>query len=149
MLFRSPVGLVEVKGVAGKASLKQTLLQTLANAPVAACYEAALARDTGVYGEVVVRFTVTAGVVTTAEPELATLGDPTAETCVIDAVRGLAFPGVGDPAITVVYPYLFTSDATPPEVARALKVRYKLLPAEPEEEPDPKKESPPGLIYLW
>lgn len=144
----SRVGLVEVKGVAGKAPLRESLLRALATAAVTPCYEAALARDPGLYGEVVVRFTVDAGRVSEVGTLLTTLGDATAEACVVEAVRAVPFPGMGTPAITVVYPYLFTSDATPPVVARALKARYGLLPPDPTEI-DPKKPAPEGTIYLW
>ena len=141
-------GLVEVSGVAPKVPLRQQLLTALGGAGVAPCYEAALARDPQLWGEIVVRFVVTTGAVTEAGVHLSTVADEQAEACVLDAVRALPFPGIA--SSTVVYPFVFTSDATPPEVARALKVKYKLLPPEPEGDPgDPREESPPGVVYLW
>ena len=72
------------------------------------------------------------------------------EACVVEAVRVLVFPGVTTDRLTVVYPFLFTSDATPPEVARSLKVRYGLVPADPGGDPtNPKAETPEGVVYLW
>lgn len=144
-------GLVEVSGVTARVPVREQLLRTLATATVAPCYEAALARDPRAYGEVVVEFTAGAdGAVAEAGVHLSTLGDAAAETCVVDAVRALAFPGVTADRLTVVYPFVFASDATPPEVARALKVRYGLLPAEPEGDPtNPKAETPSGVVYLW
>jgi hypothetical protein len=141
-------GLVEITGVAPRVPLRQQLLTTLATATVTPCYEAALARDPQSWGEIVIRFVVTAGAVTDASVHLSTLGDDLAEACVVDAVRALVFTGVA--STSVVYPFVFTSDATPPEVTRALKVKYKLLPPEPEGDPrDPRDESPPGVVYLW
>jgi hypothetical protein len=144
-------GLVEVSGVAAKAAPRDTLLRTLATALVAPCYEGALTRDPHRYGEVVVRFTTVAdGSVPEAEVFLSTLADDVAEACVVAAVRALAFPAVTADRLTVIYPFLFTSDATPPEVARALKVRYGLMPADPPGDPtNPKESTPPGVVYLW
>lgn len=137
--------------MAAKAAPEEQLRRTLATAVVGPCYEAALTRDPGLYGEVVVRFTALAdGKVDDAGVHLSTLGDAVAEACVLDAVRRLSFPGVTTDRLTVVYPYLFASDATPPEVARALKVRYGLLAADPAGDPtNPKDETPAGMVYLW
>ncbi|MDP2309309.1 MAG: AgmX/PglI C-terminal domain-containing protein [Pseudomonadota bacterium] len=144
-------GLVEVTGMAAKADPKELLRRTLATALVGPCYEAALGRDPRRYGEVVVRFTALAdGKVEDAGVHLSTLGDDVAEACVLDAVRVLSFPGVTTDRVTVVYPFLFASDATPPEIARSLKVRYGLLPADPGGDgTNPKDETPPGMVYLW
>ncbi|MDP2315906.1 MAG: AgmX/PglI C-terminal domain-containing protein [Pseudomonadota bacterium] len=144
-------GLVEVTGMAAKAAPKELLRRVLATAAVGPCYEAALARDPRLYGEVVVRFTALAdGRVEGVDVHLSTLGDAAAEACVLDAVRVLPFPGVTTDRLTVVYPFLFTSDATPPEVARALKVRYGLVPTDPGgDSTNPKDETPEGMIYLW
>jgi TonB family protein len=144
-------GLVEVTGMAVKADPKDQLRRTLATAAVGPCYEAALTRDPRLYGEVVVRFTALAdGKVEDAGVHLSTLGDDVADACVLDAVRALSFTGVTTDRLTVVYPFLFASDATPPEVARSLKVRYKLLPTDPGGDPtNPKDETPAGMVYLW
>lgn len=144
-------GLVEVKGRGAPVPVREQLLRTLTGAPAAPCYEAALARDPYAYGEVVVAFTVdAAGQVVEAGVHLATLGDAAAEACVVAAVQALRFPAVTADRLAVLYPFVFTSDATPPVVARALKVKYGLAPAEPEGDPtDPKAETPPGVVYLW
>ena len=144
-------GLVEVTGMAARVPARELLLRTLATAVVAPCYEASLARDAGAYGEVVVAFTALAdGTVEAASVHLSTLGDAEAEACVVRAVGALAFPGVTAERLSVLYPFVFTSDNTPPEAARALKARYKLLPPETEGDPtDPKAETPSGMVYLW
>lgn len=144
-------GLVEVTGMAGKADPKELLRRTLATAAVGPCYEAALTRDPRRYGEVVVRFTALAdGKVDDVGVHLSTLGDDAAEACVVETVRALSFPGVTTDRLTVVYPFLFASDATPPEIARSLKVRYGLLPSDPGgESMNPMDATPPGMVYLW
>ena len=144
-------GLVEVSGMAAKADPREALRQVLATAAVTPCYEGALQRDARRYGEVVVRLSVLAdGRVDEASVHLSTLSDDTAEACVVDAVRALSFPGVTATRLTALYPFVFTSDATPREVARALKVRYGLLPADPGGDPtNPKDATPEGVVYLW
>lgn len=142
-------GLVEVTGVRGRPPARQQLLLGLSTAAVTPCYEAALARDAGLYGEIVVRFSVDEhGAVPEALVHLSTLGDPAADVCVLDAVKALKFTDVE--STSVLYPFVFTSDATPPVAARALKVKYGLLASEPEGDPSkPGEQSPPGVIYLW
>jgi hypothetical protein len=142
---------VEVSGVAPRIPVREQLLRTLATAAVAPCYEAALGRDPRLYGELVVELSIQAdGRVVDASARLSTLGDAEAEACTLGAVRALSFPGVTQGTLTVVYPFVFTSDATPPEVARALKQRYGLLPPESDERMvDPRDDAPPGVVYLW
>ena len=144
-------GLVELRGVATKPPLRELLLRGLATADVTPCYAAALGRDPRAYGEIVVDFTVAAsGAVEAASVHLSTLGDAEAEACVLRAVQALRFPGATSECLEVMYPFVFTSDATPPEVARALKVRYGLVPAEPDDDPtDPKAPRTPGVVYLF
>jgi hypothetical protein len=144
-------GLVEVSGMAAKADPRDALRRTLATAAVGPCYEGALLRDPRRYGEVVVRLTVLAdGHVEEPSVHLSTLSDDLAEACVVEAVLGLSFPGVTADRLTVLYPFVFASDATPREVSRSLKVRYGLLPADPGGDPtNPKEATPEGVVYLW
>lgn len=144
-------GLVEVARTSPAVPERQAVLRVLAGAQPVACYEAALARNPAAYGEVVVRFTIgAAGLVDDAAPQFSTLADDVAERCVADSVRRLQFPAPSRPGLTVVYPFLFTSDGTPPEVARALKVRYGLLSEDVDADlTDPKAEPPPGVVLVW
>lgn len=145
------VGVVEVRGNAPAVPERDAILRVLAAAPPTACYEAALARNGRAHGEVVVRFRLdAAGAVAEASPTYSTLGDEVAAACVADAVRALRFPPPSRPDLVVVYPFLFTSDTTPPEVARALKLRYGLVTEEiPGDPTDPKTPIPPGLVVTW
>ncbi len=120
-------------------------------APVGRCYEALLQRAPEAWGEVVVRFELgAAGQVTLAEAHLATLADEEAVRCVLGVARTLQFPAPSQPGWTLLYPYVFTSDRTPPEAARALRVRYAGEPVVPPGDPhDPKTPAAPGTITLW
>lgn len=129
---------------------KAAVVRALEGAAVRPCFEALLARAPQAYGEVVVRFTVgPGGVVTEAAPTFATLGDDEAAACVATAVQGVRFPDRDIP-ITVVYPFLLLTERTPPEVSRALRDRYGLLP-EAEKDPgsDPRSPVPPGIVVVW
>lgn len=139
---------LESAGVA--AAEKAAVLRALQGAEVRPCFEALLARTPEAYGEVVVRFTVgTGGGVTDAAAQFSTLADSEADGCVAAAVRATPFPNRDTP-ITVVYPFLLLTERTPPEVARALRDRYGLLP-EHEKDPsgDPRTPIPPGIVVVW
>lgn len=129
---------------------KAAMLRALEGAAVRPCFEALLARAPQAYGEVVIRFTVgPGGLVTDASPTFSTLGDDEAARCVAEAVRAVVFPDRDIP-ITVVYPFLLLTERTPPEVSRALRDRYGLLP-ESERDPgtDPRSPVPPGIVVVW
>ncbi len=129
---------------------RQAITAAVATAPIRPCFESLLARAPGAHGEVVVEFTVgTAGLVTASVPAFATLGDDEAATCVADAVRRVQFPTRAD-ELSVRYPFVLITDRTPPEVSRALKSRYGLLP-ENELDPsgDPRAPIPPGVVVVW
>jgi hypothetical protein len=101
------------------------------------CYLPALARDPMVYGELVVGVTLSqSGEVSNPELVFATITDPTMRECVLEQVAQLAFPPLKRESVKASYPYLFTSDRTPPEVVRALKVRHGLIPPDPVTNPD-------------
>lgn len=145
------VGVVNVEGRPAGRSERDAIHAALASAPVARCYEALLQRSPTAAGDVVVRFRIgAAGLVEDTVVQHATLGDADAERCVADAIRAVQFRAPSRPGLTVVYPFLFTSGATPPEVARALRVRYGLEPEIPPGDPlDPKAPPVSGIVTLW
>ncbi len=129
---------------------RDAILRAVATAAVRPCFEALLGRDPTRYGEVVVRFSITAaGTVDSTAPEFSTLGDDAAASCVAEAVKGVAFPP-RDASISVLYPFLLLTERTPPEVARALKDRYGLLTdADRKIADDPRTPPPPGVVVVW
>lgn len=142
-------GVVEVARGQG-AGERDGILRVLNGAAPAPCYEAALGRDPRSFGELVVRFEIdAAGVPTSTRATFSTLEDADAERCVLDVVAGLRFPAPSRPGLSVAYPFLFTSDATPPEVTRALKLRYKLVAEDMGPLDDPKAKAPPGVVLVW
>lgn len=129
---------------------KEAILRTVAAADARPCFEALLLRSPTTYGEVLVQFTIAPdGTVSDTRPEFATLGDPDAERCVAESVRAVRF-GNRDTAITVLYPFLLLTERTPPEVGRALRDRYGLIP-ESERNPGsaPDDVPPPGIVVVW
>ena len=102
------------------------------------------------HGEVVVRFTIgVAGIVEDSVASFGTLGDGDAEACVAQSVFAIHFASRPE-ALTVWYPFLLITDRTPPEVARAIKDRYGLLPEkEAEAHGDPRTPPPPGIVVVW
>jgi TonB family protein len=145
------VGVVTLDGVPAAMNERDAVRAALSAAPVSRCYEALLTRMPDAAGDVVVRFRIgAAGNVEGSAVQHATLGDDEAARCVADAVRTVQFRAPSRAGLTVVYPFLFTSSATPPEVARALRVRYGLEPEVPSGDPlDPKAEPVPGTVTLW
>lgn len=142
--------LVELQTGSTAAADRTELLGRLATAPVRACFESLLARAPLAHGEVVVAFTIgTDGKVSESRPDFATLADPEAEQCVADAVRQVSFTP-RDASLSVLYPFVLITERTPLEVARALKLRYGLLPKE-EANPsgDPRVLPPPGIVVIW
>jgi len=139
-----------VRPVAGAEGQARAALE--ASLPRArACYEEALARSAWVYGEVVVRITVRAdGTVEDAASVLDTVGDPALVSCVERTAQAASLPAPGAGGLVLRYPFLFTSDVTPPEVVRALRQQYGLLP----EDDAPAIEAPqrapaPGTVETW
>lgn len=138
----------------GPTPVEQASLRVLdeARPRAAMCYQAALARDVNVYGEVLVRIVVgPGGQVTEAASSLDTVGDLELVTCIEDMVRSLGFPAPGGEGLTLRYPFLFSSDLTPPEVVRAMMGQHGLLPQEPVD-PDigaPDRVPPSGTVETW
>ena len=96
------------------------------------CYRPALERDPMTYGEIVVGVSITpAGEVADTQVVFSTITDTDMVECVLSETGGFAFPSHSREAIRASYPFLFTNDATPPEVVRALKVRHGLIPPDP------------------
>ncbi len=145
-----PATLVALQTAAVTSADKEVILRVVAGAEVRPCFEALLLRSPTSYGEVLVEFTIGPdGVVSAARSTFATLGDSEAEACVAAAVGAVPFPNRDTP-ITVLYPFLLLTERTPPEVARALRDRYGLLP-EHERDPGsaPDDPPPPGVVVVW
>ena len=124
-----------------------------AGAAATTCYGAALSRMPDLHGEVIVRFAIDAdGQAKDVTTSLTTIGDLEMVQCVEQVVSQLAFPVPSKASLTVRYPFVFTSDRTPPEVTRTLLTRYGLL--EEEESGSDftlEDESPPteGTYQTW
>jgi len=122
------------------------------NAPALDCYVAALATHPNVYGELRVKIHVGQdGAVQTAGTIVGTVNHAGLEACVLETVRGLTFPQPRqEDGVRVSYPFLFTSDTTPPEVVRALRIRHGLLnPALEKISEDPEAEPVQGQEGWW
>lgn len=79
--------------------------------PITHCYETARVAHPAAGGTIRVRFTIgTDGHVTAAAADLDEPGVPALTTCVLDALRGWAFPPpTSGAAAEVVYPFVFTA----------------------------------------
>ena len=120
-----------VEGVLDTRSERSSVLAVLqqTNETALDCYLSTLETHPNVYGELRVRIHVGAdGAVQTAETILGTLNDAPLETCVLGLVENLNFPPPRKAeGLWISYPFLFTSEATPPQVVRALRIRHGLL----------------------
>lgn len=118
-----------------------------------ACYQAALARNPQAYGEILVRVVVDGeGRARDAAMVLDTVGDDILVSCIEGLVRAVQFPIPSGPGVTGRYPFVFTSDLTPPEVVRTLQSRVGALPPEPPpSDPLQLKDVPPtpGTVETW
>jgi TonB family protein len=77
------------------------------------CYEARLGARPGLVGRVVLNFTVAPdGSVSESRVGSSTLGDETAESCMVEAVRGWTFPKPEGGIVIVSYPFEFTPGPT-------------------------------------
>ena len=116
------------------------VLQTTTG-PALACYSKALATQADLFGELRVRLIIAPdGSVPEVATTHSTLRNSEMESCVHGVVKGLAFPALSKAeGLIVSYPFLFTSDLTPANVVRGLKIRNGLLDPGGEtmsEEPD-------------
>ncbi|HMF44401.1 MAG TPA: AgmX/PglI C-terminal domain-containing protein, partial [Polyangia bacterium] len=74
------------------------------------CYEQALARKPKLDGRLVAQFTISAqGQVIASVKASSTLADPTAEMCVVNAIKRWDFPAPNGGGLAIVtYPFTFT-----------------------------------------
>lgn len=159
---KGPQG-VHVQVTEGEIDLRperDRMLAVLDTAAVDAqdCYIEELERTPGAYGDLVFLATVGAdGGVSKVEVALSTLSRDM-DRCVAEVVAALQFPAPKASGLTLRYPMVFTTDMTPPEVARALMLKHGLL--DPEDEAaaaeeaamDPKKreeQSERGWTESW
>jgi hypothetical protein len=92
------------------------------------CYTQALQRDPYLYGEVVMGLELGAGGgILEAVSVMDTVGDRDLVNCVERLVQAQRFPAPGAEGLVLRYPFLFTSDLTPPEVVRAMKAHHGLI----------------------
>ena len=116
------------------------------------CYQAALVRDPYVYGEVLVRIALDpAGRVEDASAVLDTVGDRELVACVERLTQALRYPAPAGSGLQLRYPFLFSSDLTPPEVVRAMMAQHGLL-QEDALEADmeaPERAPAPGTLETW
>lgn len=118
----------------GPASEEERVLQVLdgARERAVSCYTKALQADPYLYGEVLVRLVLDAdGGVVEASSRMDTVGDIELVRCVERLVQGQHYPAPGGEGLELRYPFLFSSDLTPPEVVRAMKAAHGLLVEEP------------------
>jgi hypothetical protein len=95
------------------------------------CYTRALQSDPRLYGEVRIRLNLDAtGRVVEALSIMDTVGDRELVGCVERLVQAQHYPAPGGEGLSLRYPFLFTSDLTPPEVVRAMKLQHGLIEEE-------------------
>ncbi len=147
---RGTATLVQVVLPPEVVALKPRIRDALASAPVGPCFESALLENPSVHGEVVVDVRLRQdGSVADAGVFHATV-PPAMAACVASRIATVVFPAPPRDGFSVRYPYLFTTNTTPPEAARALRVRHGLEPEIPEGDPhDPKAPRPEGVVTLW
>jgi len=125
-----PEALAKALAERGPSDIEMGVLRVLDTASdrAASCYTKALERDPYLYGEVLLRLDLDAeGRVSQAASSMDTLGDQDLVGCVERLVQALHFPAPGGEGMSLRYPFLFTSDLTPPEVVRAMKANHGLL----------------------
>jgi TonB family protein len=118
----------------------------------ASCYQAALARDVAIHGEVLVRVVIDpGGRVRSVEAVMDTVGDRELVSCVERLVEALRFPAPGQEGLNLRYPFLFSTDLTPPEVVRAMLAAHGLIEEEAQrvDVEDPERESSSGTVETW
>ena len=75
------------------------------------CYEAALKQQPTLSGRVMVQFVIgMRGQVSSSEVKSSTLGNPTVENCLLQAIRRWEFPPPKQGAdVVIVYPFVFNT----------------------------------------
>lgn len=127
---------------------RDLILEVLKTAQPAAqaCYAEGVARVPRLYGDLVARIDIQAdGSVGQARVSRSTLRDDTVADCVVAALQELSFPEPSKDPLVVSYPFVFVSDLTPPEVVRALYIRYGFVdPADEKGDEDKRKAQASG-----
>jgi hypothetical protein len=124
----------------GPSDVETAVLAVLdaASERATSCYTQALQSDPYLYGEVVVGLMIDGdGGIARAESVMDTVGDRDLVSCVERTVQAQRFPSPGGEGLELRYPFLFTSDLTPPEVVRAMKAHHGLI-----------EEGKPGTLEL-
>ncbi len=92
-----------------------------------ACYQAALQVDPDLYGELSLVFRIGRdGHVGAVKVDFSTLQSPALEPCVLDVFGRLVLPPPPRADMKVRYPFLFTSERTPPEIMATFTKHYHL-----------------------
>ncbi len=138
----------------GPSRAEEAVLRALDDAQPRAvsCYTAALQNDPNLYGDVVVRLVLDAeGRVTEASSVMDTVGDRELVSCVERLAHALSYPEPGGEGLSLRYPFLFTSNLTPPEVVRAMKVHHGLIHDEPgtADIEAPERQPLQGTVETW
>jgi hypothetical protein len=146
-LVRVETGLPSADNAAAQAasrSERDLILRVLQTSQPAAqaCYAKAIHRDPSLYGDLVARVDIGGdGTVSSAAIARTTLHDQEIGDCVVAALRVLQFPAPARDTLVVSYPYVFVSDLTPPEVVRALYIKYGFIDPDQEVTDDDKRKS--------
>ena len=101
-------GRAEIEGSLDAAIIDQVVRKNLAGLKY--CYERELNRNPKLRGKVVVQFTIgLSGTVTEAFVESSTLGNASAEDCILRRIRRWRFPRPAGGSVLVAYPFVFTT----------------------------------------
>lgn len=128
-----PEAMAQAMAEKGPSSVELGVLRVLdgASERAASCYAKALQQDPYLYGEVLIRLTIDAeGGVVEAASRMDTVGDLELVSCVERLVQAQRYPAPGGEGLSLRYPFLFSTDLTPPEVVRAMKANRGLLEEE-------------------
>ncbi len=108
-----------------RAAIKRVI--RAAEPAVGVCYQRALRKEPYTWGTLELGLVVDErGGVEHVAVRLSTVPDRELEHCVVQVVEGLSFPKPSKEGLRVSYPFLFTTDLTPPEIVRALEITYGL-----------------------
>jgi Ca-activated chloride channel family protein len=102
-----------------------------------ACYERGLMKNPQLAGRVLTRFVIDlAGQVASASDAGSDLPDPEVVACVVRGLYSLDFPEPEGGIITVVYPFMFSSDGTRPSAPVTLWPDFPRVPRAPRPRPE-------------
>ncbi len=119
---------------------------------VTECFVTALAQNPTLWGELVVGVQITEeGGVTNVQIIRTSISNREMMDCVKAVVEQLSFPAPARGALSVSYPYLFSTEHTPAAEVRAMEVRYGLrdTAAELNGMEDPARELESGENGWW